>query len=176
LRFPFTAQTSDNNSAFRLDALTKNTTPDIPLTCRTFAYITNSDSNNVSVIDTSTNTVLTTVGVGSFPGGVAVNPAGTRLYVTNFFPFENSVSVIDTTTNTVLTTVAVGRDPMGVAVNPAGTRVYVANFTDDGFGDVSVIDTASHTVVATVPVGIEPVAFGNFIGVVPCPSPTPTPR
>src|SRR5262245_2718409 len=72
------------DSAFRLDALANNTTPDIPLTCGTFAYITNSNSNNVSVIDTSTNTVLTTVAVGSYPGGVAVNAAGTRVYVANF--------------------------------------------------------------------------------------------
>src|SRR5215472_13418510 len=108
------------NSAFRLDALANDTTPDIPFSCGTLAYITNSDSNNVSVIDTSTNTVLTTVAVGSFPG-CGGHPAGTHLYVANFY--DNNVSVIDTTTNSVLTSVAVGRGPEGVAVNPAGTRV-----------------------------------------------------
>ena len=40
-------------------------------------------SNNVSVIDTATNTVVATVAVGSSPFGVAVNPAGTRAYVTD---------------------------------------------------------------------------------------------
>src|SRR5207247_1804680 len=143
--FSFTAQTSDNNSAFRLDALTKNTTPDFPLACGTLAYITNGNSNNVSVIDTTTNTVLTNVAVGNEPIGVAGNPAGTRLYVTNVS--DDSVSVIDTTTNTVLTNVAVGSGPFGVAVNPAGTHLYVTNFYDSSF---SVIDTTTNTVLTSV--------------------------
>jgi YVTN family beta-propeller protein len=68
---------------FRLDALANNTTPDTSLTCGTLAYITNSDSNNVYVIDTATNSVRTTVAVGERPIGVTVNPAGTRVYVAN---------------------------------------------------------------------------------------------
>lgn len=36
-----------------------------------FAYITNSGSNTVSIIDTTTNTVVATVAVGSLPNGVA---------------------------------------------------------------------------------------------------------
>ena len=71
-----------------------------------FAYITNTGSNSVSVIDTATNTVVATVAVGFAPLGVAVNPAGTRVYVAN--NGTNSVSVIDTATNTVVTTVTVG--------------------------------------------------------------------
>ena len=46
-----------------------------------FAYITNNGGNTVSVIDTSNNTVTATVPVGNGPLGVAVNPAGTRVYV-----------------------------------------------------------------------------------------------
>src|SRR5258705_273252 len=48
-----------------------------------WAYIANSESNNVSVIDTASNTVTATVEVGAGPVGVAVNPAGTRVYVAN---------------------------------------------------------------------------------------------
>ncbi len=124
-----------------------------------FAYITNGTSNNVSVIDTSSNTVVATIPVGTFPVGVAVNPAGTRVYVANFS--SNNVSVIDTSTNTVVATVTVGTNPYGAAVNPAGTRVYVANFSSN---NVSVIDTGTNTVVATVMVGTGPDAFGQFIG------------
>jgi YVTN family beta-propeller protein len=36
-----------------------------------FAYIPNSGSSNVSVIDTATNTVTATVGVGTSPAGAA---------------------------------------------------------------------------------------------------------
>ena len=116
-----------------------------------FAYITNQNSNNVSVIDIATNTVVTTVAVGINPEGVAVNPAGTPAYVTN--RNSNNVSVIDTASNMVVGTVAVGTGPRGVAVNPAGTRVYVTNYNSN---TVSVIDTATNTVVATVPVGVLP--------------------
>src|ERR1700682_4719506 len=64
-----------------------------------FAYITNTNANTVSVIDTASNTVTATVTVGTFPYGVAINPAGTRVYVTN--QLANSVSVLDTASNTV---------------------------------------------------------------------------
>jgi len=48
-----------------------------------FAYISNYSSDNVSVIDTSTNSVVATVPVGDGPFSGAVNPAGTRFYTAN---------------------------------------------------------------------------------------------
>ena len=74
-----------------------------------FAYIPNSATNNVSVIDTATNTVTATVGVGFGPYGVAVNPAGTFAYVANYR--GNTVSVINTASNSVTATVGVGSHP-----------------------------------------------------------------
>src|SRR5437868_8414731 len=121
-----------------------------------FAYITNNGSNNVSVIDTASNTVTATVAVGPNPTGVAVHPAGTRVYVAN--QSSNNVSVIDTASNTVTATVAVGTFPTGVAVNPAGTRIYVTNQASN---TVSVLDTATNTVIATVAVGQNPVEIGR---------------
>ena len=70
----------------------------------------NSDSDAVSVIDTSTNNVTATVNVGSSPTGVAVNPDGTKVYVTN--SDSDDVSVIDTSTNNVTATVNVGNYPV----------------------------------------------------------------
>ncbi len=76
------------------------------------AYVTNHDSNNVSVIDTATNTAVgAPIPVGQGPLGVAVNPAGTRVYVTN--NDSNNVSVIDTSTNAVIATIPVGSLPWG---------------------------------------------------------------
>ncbi len=112
----------------------------------------------MSVIDTSSNTVVATVPVGSDPYGVAVNPLGTPVYVSNYG--SNTVSVIDTSSNTVVATIGVGSQPYGVAVNPSGTRVYVANSID---GTVSVIDTSSNSVVATVTGFAGPIAYGQFI-------------
>jgi YVTN family beta-propeller protein len=111
----------------------------------TRVYVTNNGSNNVSVLDTATTTVVATVPVGTGPAGVAVTPDGTRVYVNN--NQSNNVSVIDTATNTVVATVPVGNGPYYVAITPDGTRAYVTNLNSS---DVSVIDTATNTVVATV--------------------------
>ena len=62
------------------------------------AYITNNQSNNVSVIDTRTNEVTATVPVGAGPWGVAVSPDGRKVYTANWY---YTVSVIDTATNAV---------------------------------------------------------------------------
>ena len=90
---------------------------------------------------------------------MAVNAAGTRVYVAN--NGSTTVSVIDATTNAVIATLVVGLNPTGIALNPTGTRVYVANFNS---GTVSVVDAATNTVIDTVSVGRAPVAFGQFIG------------
>jgi YVTN family beta-propeller protein len=113
-----------------------------------FAYVSNFTSNNVSVIDTSDNSVVDTVPVGSGPIGVAVTPDGAFAYVAN--RKSNYVSVIDTSDNSVVDTVTVESAPIGVAVTPDGAFAYVTNYTSN---NVSVIDTSANTVVATVPVG-----------------------
>jgi YVTN family beta-propeller protein len=57
------------------------------------AYITNNGANTVSVINVATNTVSTTIAVGSNPWGVSVSPDGLRVYVANYE--AASVSVIN---------------------------------------------------------------------------------
>ncbi|WP_196106807.1 PE domain-containing protein [Mycobacterium tuberculosis] len=92
-------------------------------------FVTNFDSNTVSVIDPNTNTVTGSIPVGTGAYGVAVNPGG-NIYVTN--QFSNTVSVIDPATNTVTgSPIPVGLDPTGVAVNPVTGVVYVTNSLDD---------------------------------------------
>lgn len=110
-----------------------------------FAYVTNSGSDTVSVIDKATDTVTATIDVGSSPHGVAVTPNGKKVYVTNWG--SSTVSVVDTATKTVTKTVSVGDGTYGVAVNPDGTKVYVANA---GCSTVSIIDTATDTVLTKV--------------------------
>lgn len=73
-----------------------------------FAYITSLgvDTGTVFVIDTATDNVTAVVPVGGWPAGVAVNSAGTKVYVAT--GFDPTVSIIDTATNTVSTTVNTG--------------------------------------------------------------------
>jgi YVTN family beta-propeller protein len=63
-------------------------------------YVTNFNSDSVSVIDTTTNTVIATVAVGLGPKELAVG--SDAVYVPSFA--TGTVSVIDTDTNTVRTT------------------------------------------------------------------------
>ena len=114
-----------------------------------YAYITNRDSNILSVIDTTKYIVTATVKVGSNPWGVAVNPDGTKVYVSS--EKDETVSVIDTATNNVTATVKVeGCTHYGVAVSPDGKKVYVTSADNN---TVSIIDTGTNTVIAMIKVG-----------------------
>jgi YVTN family beta-propeller protein len=116
-----------------------------------FVYVPYPAANNVSVIDTSTNTVVSTFGVGSGAWAAAVRGDESLVYVSN--SNDNTVSVINTATNAIIATVSVGSDPHGLAISPDGTSVYVVNQDSNS---VSVINTATNTVTATITVGQVP--------------------
>jgi YVTN family beta-propeller protein len=123
-----------------------------PLALAQDAYVANSGSESVSVIDTASGEVVGgPINVGSVPGGVAITPDGKRAYVANYL--SDSVSVIDTASEEVVgEPIAVGSEPRAVAITPDGEHAYVA---DEGSDSVSVIDTASEEVVG------EPIAVGS---------------
>ena len=99
---------------------------------------------------TGTQPTVTTVNVGAYPSGIAVNPSTGNVYVTD--NGNKNVSVIDAT-NKVATTIHVGNGPMGVAVNPSTGDVYVVNNNDN---TVSVISGSTGKIVDTIPVGNAP--------------------
>jgi YVTN family beta-propeller protein len=124
-----------------------------------FAYISNFGSGTVSVIDAGSAAscagtgqvppppcVVATVPVGAFPGGVAVNPAGTLVYVAN--QDDGTVSVIRTSDNTVVGgPIPVGVQPWGVAVSADNSLVYVGL----GNGAVAVIEANNGNNVSQIP-------------------------
>lgn len=126
-----------------------------------FAYVTNmgdyhNDTNhnpNVAVIDTATNNITARVPLGGgWPVGVAVNPAGTKVYVVDSPMSVSTVYVIDTATNTVSAQVNIGSSyPSRITINPAGTRVYVTKQHDNT--NISVINTATNILMAPIIVG-----------------------
>jgi YVTN family beta-propeller protein len=98
---------------------------------------------------TRAQTVTATVGAGSGPSFVAVNPVTSKVYVVN--SSGNSVTVIDGTNNSTVT-VATGTSPSSVAVNPVTNKIYIGNL---GSSNVTVIDGATNS-TSTVAAGSQP--------------------
>jgi uncharacterized protein (TIGR02145 family) len=104
------------------------------------AFVTNSGSNTVSVIDLKTLTSFRDILVGEAPYKIDINPEGTRAYVTNYD--SHTVSVIDLTDKNgtqyqEIDVIKVGANPYGIVVTPTGKRVYVSNYSTM---NLSVID------------------------------------
>jgi YVTN family beta-propeller protein len=115
-----------------------------------FAYIPNG-SNQVAVVNLSTNTFVSYIPVGINPYGVAMTPDAKEVYIAN--DGSDDVSVISTSSNTVIATIPVGSGPGGIVISPDGGKVYVANQNSN---TISVISTGTHAVVNTIAVSTFP--------------------
>ncbi|MBM3191814.1 MAG: hypothetical protein FJZ63_04100 [Chlamydiae bacterium] len=106
----------------------------------------------VSILDLSTNSVITNLPVGSNPQALAVTPDGAFLYVTN--QNDDTVTVIDVASNSVKTTItSLDTQPNALAITPDGRYVYVCcnvNGSDAGFCDI--IDTSSNQIITRTPI------------------------
>lgn len=150
------AKGSGNIASFTaVDAGTTPITGKITVTPQNagFAYIANTLSGTVSVINTITNTVATTIQVGEHPYTIAASQDGRRVYVANKYisnGTSSTLSVINTAANTVIATISTGADPWDVAVSPDGSWVYVTDQSDK----ITVINTATNMVVSTIKAGV----------------------
>ena len=105
----------------------------------------------LTVVDGTTNTVTTTIGLPGPSRGIAVDPVTDTIYVSvaQTTTSQPAVDVIDGATNTVTDTIPLpaGSAPAGVAVDSSTDKVYVA---EEGTAAVAVIDGSSDMVTATV--------------------------
>ncbi|MES2416513.1 MAG: hypothetical protein V4504_02345, partial [Patescibacteria group bacterium] len=109
--------------------------------------------NQISVIDSTTDTVVDTI----FSGGSTffyASTIGTKLYVND--AGTDTVYVIDTISDSIIDTIPVGGSSYYSSV--VGTKLYVLN---SGSNSVSVIDTNTDTVVDTIVV--EDIPFNSSI-------------
>ena len=129
----------------------------------TRVYVANG-IGTISVVDTTVqpHTVIEQItGFGNLMG-IAINAAGTRLYVTDanapHTGGDGSVFSIDLTGASGPVRFPVGNAPMGIAVNSSGTRVYaVGSDPINETGLLWVINTENNILEATVGVGDGPV-------------------
>jgi YVTN family beta-propeller protein len=105
------------------------------------AYIGLFKDNAVAVLDTGTNTVLTTIPIPTGPHGLVITPDGRWVYASS--DGDSKVSVIDTQTDKVTATIEVGKTPHGLAITKDGRWVLSAVF---GTGMVAFIDTTTNQV------------------------------
>jgi YVTN family beta-propeller protein len=133
------------------------------LTNYTHLYVTHRGTgadlsgSNVQLINTLTNTVITTIPVGNGAFDIAIDSSRNRAYVAS--SVAETVSVIDTAMNTVVDTIPLGAVPagidLGLDLTDAGgpPLLYVALTETD---QVAVIDAATNTVTARVAVDDAP--------------------
>jgi YVTN family beta-propeller protein len=115
-------------------------------------YVANAGTNNVSVINSATDALITTIsGVGASPRGLCVNPVTNKVYVTS--NTDNTICVIDGSTDTISKapfTYGSTTTPYRCSVNTLTNKVYVANY---GSLNISVLDGATDTFVKNIALG-----------------------
>ena len=125
--------------------------PDVPPGYREFAYISNGNSNTVTVLDLVYLRQDRTLQVGINPTNLAVNPVRNEIYVVN--TQSGTISVIDAEYNRIVATIPVHRLPSFISVDPTGHRAYVAN---SGSNTFSILDLDLRREITVAGTGEQP--------------------
>ncbi len=107
-----------------------------------------------SVLFAQSDSVITTISVGSNPVALLYNPTNNKIYCANWM--NDNVTIIDGAGDSVTATVTVGDYPWALAHNPNNNKIYCANSRTD---NVTIIDGGSDSVITTVRVGSVPRAL-----------------
>jgi YVTN family beta-propeller protein len=147
-------------SALALLALTgcrSHDFPQYPSDYREYAYVTNGDSNTVTVLDVVDVRVDRELVVGQKPVAVAASTTRNEVYVVNSGAADGqgSVSIINAENNTVTGAIYVHRQPVSIEIDSTGDLAYVAN---SGSNSVSVLDLKARREIAVIGAGEEPAA------------------
>ncbi|MGH9689579.1 MAG: hypothetical protein ACRD4C_00480 [Candidatus Acidiferrales bacterium] len=131
------------------------------------AIVVNTGSNDVSIVDLSTDTVTATVPVGQHPTGVTVDDMLTPHIALVVNSVDQTVSTIDLATDTVISTTSVAIGPAGgspagpspvpysVGVNPLTHRAVVAY---ESFNEATILDVSTGQPAIVEQIGGDPTA------------------
>ena len=131
--------------------------PQYPANYREYLYVSNGQSNTVTVLDVVNMRLDREVAVGVNPLAVTVNPTRNEVYVLNKGAESGlgSISVLDAEKNSLSATITVGKAPLSLEVSQDGKLAYVTN---SGSNSVSVIDLKARREITQIGVGEEPAA------------------
>ncbi len=134
--------------------------------------MTNEGSEELSVIDTRTDTVVASIAVGTRPRGVRLSDDGKTIFVAlsgsprcpPTMPDEeceklkadkskDGIAVVDAATRKVTRVLPGGSDPENFDISKDGSTLFISN---EDAGTASVVDIASGKIRSTVKVGREP--------------------
>jgi YVTN family beta-propeller protein len=124
-----------------------------------YMYVGNYRDKSISVIDSKSNEVVTTIPLSGSPSALAFNPKNGNMYVAG--GASNVISVLDSKSNKVIKLITgVGIIPNAIAFNPKNGNMYVAG----GFSkSVFVIDSEQNQIIKNIPVGRGPNDVPNAI-------------
>ena len=121
------------------------------------AYVTNSNSTTITIIDIKYDKVIGIIDGFDGPSGMVIkdNKIG---YVNNYGGPNGvgsgngtTISVVDLINKVIIDTIEVDLAPASLAISPSGKYVYVINYVDGkpGTGTFNVIDTRSNNIIHT---------------------------
>jgi YVTN family beta-propeller protein len=131
-------------------------------------YITNTNSNTVSVVDSNTETITKTIAVGIQPYSVVLNENTNTIYVLNNNTSgarECSLTIIDGVSDTIVATLALKSNitTTYMAINPMTNKLYIP-YNDGSSRIIYVIDINTNSIVKNI---ILPTTVGSigYIGI-----------
>lgn len=121
-------------------------------------YVTNSDGDNVNVINLNTMKIVDNIVVGKKPHGVCAPADGRKVFITVMS--TNALNIVDTDTNKVTGTIQLTSDPSGAQPNQCASThdgQYVAvpmrfyGKDQSTLGDIDVIKMPEARIVKVIP-------------------------
>lgn len=121
------------------------------------AFVTNERDGTITVIDTKTDRVFSTLKVGGRLRGIRLSPDRKRIWVAISYPTNQSqdkdtIAELDLDGNIVAKHES-GTDPENFVIDDNATRLYIAN---EDAGTASITDVKANRIINTMPVGLEP--------------------
>ena len=116
-----------------------------------------SDETKISVIDVTTNSILTTIQTGNRSFKMILS--GNKLFVfLSGNQYNDSLTIIDITTDTILINSMIMTGSYTQEL--VGDKIYIGNFS----GSITVFDTVSNSISSTIPFPGNPSIFANYNG------------